>query len=172
MNIQEPKKNSIKRKEDELNYNINELLNEILNEKGLENKEDKLLKEKLNENEKENIKLKENQEKNKSLNKENTTREQNEKEEKDIIFMKEIPNTKFRENFHNSKVHFDEEFKSNINQSMVYGKLKSLKNAINLENRLDNQKDSNPNISNSKEKNLHNVIVNESNKNTQKKKMN
>ena len=26
MNIQEPKKNSIKRKEDELNYNINELL--------------------------------------------------------------------------------------------------------------------------------------------------
>ena len=55
---------------------------------------------------------------------------------------------------------------------MVYGKLKSLKNAIKLENRLDNQKDSNPNISNSKEKNLHNVIVNESNKNTQKKKMN
>ena len=173
MNIQESKKKSTKRIEDELNnkedekYNKKDLLKEIINAK--ENQEVQLLKGKLSENEKGNIELKENQEKNKSLNKENTTREQNEKEEKDIVFMKDILSPKFRVNTNNSKVLFQEEIKKNINQSMDYGKSKNPKNTINLENGLDNQKDSKPIISNSKEKNFHD-IVNKSNKHTQIKK--
>ena len=170
MNNKKQKKNSTKRKEDVLNnkedeiYDEKDLLKEKINEKDLENQEDQLLKEKLNENEKEkeNVELKENQDQNNLLKKENTTKEKNGKEEKDIGFTEDILSNKFKVNYHNSKVLFHEEFKKNINQSMDYGKSKNHKNI------LDNQKDSNPIISNSKENNLH-AIVNESNKNTQKK---